>query len=38
MDKKQYEEIKFEVITFTSQDVITTSEYDVVDPQKPGGN
>ncbi len=34
MDKKQYEEVKIEIITFTSKDVITTSN--VTDPFTPG--
>ena len=37
MDKKQYEEVKIEIITFTSKDVITLSDpTNNTDPFTPG--
>ena len=38
MDKKQYEEVKIEIITFTSKDVITLSDPNNTDPFTPGAD
>jgi|GEM_PF-5084059 len=37
MDKQKYEEVKIEIIRFSSQDVITASGEDVLEEQNPGG-